>query len=319
MLHLAEWVGKLRHLRVDRSHGTPAPHKPLLLLSVIDLVEDGLITRPLVELSPELIELFSMYWEALGTSGRGLIALPFFHLRTEGFWQLLPLSGMEAGVDVSGSVSSVSRLRRLIIGASLNPEFWALLQDGEAREALRQALLSTYFAQGDDEKLAAVERHLGEVAAERKELIAKVRRDFQLHDREAKQVDDSVRSAAFRSMVQRLYEHTCAMCGLRLIGPQGSSIMEAAHIVPFSVSRNNDPRNGLGLCRVHHWCFDQGLLAVSDHLTIISSPLLSDSRPTEDRLLTLAGQRILTPEDHLYLPAADALRWHRENIFAASD
>lgn len=38
-----------------------APHKPLLLLSVMDLIEQGVITKNLIELSPDLGEMFAIY------------------------------------------------------------------------------------------------------------------------------------------------------------------------------------------------------------------------------------------------------------------
>ena len=35
-----------------------APHKPILLLSILDLIEEGTINSNLIELSPELGETF---------------------------------------------------------------------------------------------------------------------------------------------------------------------------------------------------------------------------------------------------------------------
>jgi len=36
-----QWLGKLAHLKVDKARGDPAPHKPLLLLVVLELAEQG--------------------------------------------------------------------------------------------------------------------------------------------------------------------------------------------------------------------------------------------------------------------------------------
>ena len=35
------WLGKLSNLSVDRASGDPAPHKPLLLLVVLELAQEG--------------------------------------------------------------------------------------------------------------------------------------------------------------------------------------------------------------------------------------------------------------------------------------
>ena len=42
--------------------------------------------------------------------------------------------------------------------------------------------------------------------------------------------------------------------------PEGHTIVEAAHIVPWSESRDDRPTNGLALCRFCHWSFDEGLV-----------------------------------------------------------
>ena len=36
-----EWPGKFANLRFDRASGDPAPHKPLLLLVVLEMAEQG--------------------------------------------------------------------------------------------------------------------------------------------------------------------------------------------------------------------------------------------------------------------------------------
>jgi len=40
------------------------------------------------------------------------------------------------------------------------------------------------------------------------------------------------------------------------------TVVEAAHIVPWSKSHNNDIRNGMALCRLCHWGLDEGMLGV---------------------------------------------------------
>jgi putative restriction endonuclease len=42
-----------------------APHKPFLLLSVMDLIAEGRITRNFIEPSLELLETFNGYWSAV--------------------------------------------------------------------------------------------------------------------------------------------------------------------------------------------------------------------------------------------------------------
>src|SRR5947208_2188046 len=65
------------------------------------------------------------------------------------------------------------------------------------------------------------------------------------------------------------YNYTCALTGYRLTTITAGSIVDAAHIHQFSDSRNNDPRNGIALCKNAHWLFDNGLWALSDDYRVV--------------------------------------------------
>jgi putative restriction endonuclease len=58
---------------------------------------------------------------------RGNLALPFFHLKSDGFWHLMPQPGKKAIVEGSDQIKSVHRLRELIVGARLDEELYQLL------------------------------------------------------------------------------------------------------------------------------------------------------------------------------------------------
>jgi putative restriction endonuclease len=55
-------LAKFSTLRVDRARGDPAPHKPLLLLVLCDLVEKENLRNAILPLSPELAFRFYTYW-----------------------------------------------------------------------------------------------------------------------------------------------------------------------------------------------------------------------------------------------------------------
>ena len=67
----------------------------------------------------------------------------------------------------------------------------------------------------------------------------------------------------FSQEVRRLYDHTCAFCGLRLpTEPNVLSGVDAAHILAWSSYDLDIVSNGICLCKNHHWAFDQAVLAV---------------------------------------------------------
>ena len=74
-----------------------APHKPLLLLAVLDLVHRGVITSPFIAVTGDLVELnelFNLYWRRIIPLGQtSSIAFPFSRLDREPFWELVPQPG----------------------------------------------------------------------------------------------------------------------------------------------------------------------------------------------------------------------------------
>ncbi|MBE7385404.1 MAG: hypothetical protein F6J95_028895 [Leptolyngbya sp. SIO1E4] len=80
---LQHYAKKFANLRVDRARGV-APHKPILLLAMIDLFEQGNLYRNEIYLSPELTANFLKFWHRFVSSDHySNIALPFFHLTGE--------------------------------------------------------------------------------------------------------------------------------------------------------------------------------------------------------------------------------------------
>ena len=74
-----------------------APHKPILLLAVLDLVARGVITSPFIAVTGDLVELnelFNLYWRRITPLGQtSSIAFPFSRLHREPFWKLVPQPG----------------------------------------------------------------------------------------------------------------------------------------------------------------------------------------------------------------------------------
>jgi putative restriction endonuclease len=124
-----------------------------------------------------------------------------------------------------------------------------------------------------------------------------------------------VRQAGFRWAVVGAYDHRCALCGVRLVTDEGRSAATAAHIVPWRLTRNDDPRNGLCLCRLCHWVFDEGLAAVlpSSHVQLASQCRALGN--IAGALQTLEARPLFDPVDPAYRPDPAALAWHREHTF----
>ena len=71
-------------------------------------------------------------------------------------------------------------------------------------------------------------------------------------------------SARFRREVRSLYNSTCIVCGLRLpsLGSGSNPGVDAAHILPWSEYEMDHVSNGICLCKLHHWAFDEAFIAI---------------------------------------------------------
>ena len=64
---LKKYISIFKNLRIDWAHGI-APHKPILLISVLQGYKSNLITNRSIYISPELVALFKTNWSMLVTS-----------------------------------------------------------------------------------------------------------------------------------------------------------------------------------------------------------------------------------------------------------
>lgn len=293
-----------------------APHKPILLLAVLDLVHRGSITSPFIAVTGDLVELnelFNLYWRRIMPLGQtSSIAFPFPRLDREPFWRLVPLPGKSITTAIINSTASVTCLREYALGAQLDEDLFHIMQENDGREALRETLLQSCFSP----EAAAL---LREQSAINREAFAYSRiLEEQAHLPMVKEIveAESYRSAArdqgFRRMVIKAYDHRCALCGVRIITPEQYTVVDAAHIVPWSKSHNDHIRNGMALCKLCHWAFDWGMMGVSNNYQVITSHQIAAAPNAPGFLLTLSGRGIIPPSDHDLWPSQEYLAEHRK-------
>lgn len=127
--------------------------------------------------------------------------------------------------------------------------------------------------------------------------------------------DKAVRDQGFRRVIVTIYEHRCAFCGVRILTADGHTAIEAAHIIPWAVSHNDDPRNGLALCRLCHWSFDEGLVTLSNSYQIKISPQLAAPDNIPGHLSAFARRPFLGPDDQTLWPFPASISWHQQTQF----
>ena len=122
------------------------------------------------------------------------------------------------------------------------------------------------------------------------------------------------RGKAFQKLTSQYYGNKCAICGSGFVSLKGLAEVEAAHIVPRSLKGADDARNGIALCRSHHWAFDKGLWGVGPDGKIVVSPAAAGIG-SNGLLNPLVGKTPTPPSNPSNAPVAEAWAWHLKFTF----
>ncbi len=293
-----------------------APHKPLLLLSVIDLAAAGLFDNNTLTINDDLTEAFRAYWRAILPGTKGSIILPFFHMSRQSFWHLLPKAGKEREAAVVHQVRSWTQFDSIYNGAQLDNDLFLYIHEPSARAVLRSTLFTSFFSPDAVQRL----QHRSDITTEAWRYSS-----YLLHAVAGNVADalpigqykvrPAARQQGFRRCVIHGYDNRCALCGIRVRTPEGYSVSDAAHIIPWRISRNDSPVNGLALCKLCHWLFDAGLLGITSSYSIMLSPQMLGEVNSLGHLAALAGRSIALPVSQDIYPSQSALAWHRKETF----
>jgi len=295
------WTDSLRSLNpsISNSKGEGnsrfAPHKPLLLLCLLDLADAGKIPPELVK-SPELRLRYDSYWSIVQPrwGGRPGLDQPFHYLSSQRFWTPFQENG-------SKSISKDTTTK-----AVLDPDFLGCLNNSDFRRQARFTLLHKWFPEKEQEALLAA-MGIGKAEARRAKFSVR---------EESPEYQAKGRDARFRIIVVTQYRFTCALTGYGCHTSKGSTLVEAAHIHAFSKSRNDDPENGLALTRDAHWMFDEGLWMIDECNRVrVAQEVFTEWGPEAAWLKSRSGSLLCFLEGVNLRPSDEHLAWHRKNVF----
>ncbi len=286
------WLECISKLKVDHSRG-PAPHKPILLLVLCDLIEEELVENGIVKRNGALAFRFNSYWSIVAHRRRTKpeVLLPFFHIHSDGVW--VPL-------NEDGSKTDNRQHAKL---AQVDAALLLALQGGEFRSEFRRTIIANYFLNGEQPELL----EMCGIDAPPQEII-----DSDAGKYLASNDSPRKRDGKFSARVLPAYDFTCALTNYRMIAASGTCPLDAAHIRQFKKGGLCHPVNGLALSKNAHWLFDRGYWSIDDGYRIIvdSSWFEEDG---EDALLLKprAGEKMGLPRNEMFWPDRDNLKWHR--------
>ena len=140
------YIDLLSHMSVNKNKSKPAPHKAVLLLTIIDMIEVGEISSPFVQISDSLIENFRKVWNSYVPRHSGYvqkITYPFIHLSSSPFWKLVKASSYQGQTEYSG----IKALKRDYSGAMIDAELFQMLKDPFSRKEIRELLKYIYLGE----------------------------------------------------------------------------------------------------------------------------------------------------------------------------
>ena len=219
---------------------------------------------------------------------------------------MLPKQGKEEALNSASQIRSFPQLRETTVGARSDEVLYELLYEllcvREPRDLLRSVLIETYFPP-EVKSLIIEQGTVNHEAFLYSEKLLKQRgKQIAEESLAEKEAYRPARDQGFRRAVVIAYVHRCALCGIRIRSMHGHTAEDAAHIIPWSVGRDDRPANGVALCRTCHWAFDEGLLGVSRKHEILDFGQLGFAANLPGYLTHLEGRDIVRPAEKAYWP-----------------
>ena len=285
MANQQEVLNRFAAIKMWKSGGERAPHKPLLILYMLGrayrqeprLVSYSGVMEPLQKLLNDY-----------GPPRQTTPAYPFFHLSSDGVWEI---RGLPEFVGKAKSPSSRYLVDHQAQGG-FTEEVYGMLQENPLLiKSIAGLLLNDNFPPSlHEDILQAVGLDV--------DVRVKVRRD-----------------SKFRERILVAYSFRCAVCDFSVWLGRVPVALEAAHIKWHQAGGPDEENNGLLLCTMHHKLFDRGVFSIDDSFRICVSDLAHGNEGFDQWLARYHGKSIRNPDRHQYRPKDDYLAWHVREVF----
>jgi len=312
--NIFKYLKKFSKLRRDYKFGG-APHKPILLLAIINLIKKGEINNNFIEISPELVLEFKEIWSKLvETPHTPNFALPFYHMKSEPFWKLITKNGIEIPTTSSNSIKSLNALQESLLYAEIDSDLFTIICS-EDRIIFIDALLNQYFPNTKNNYINIDSNILfrkfeNEILNENSEnYIKRIKELSENLSKEEYQEEIFVRGGIFKREVPKIYGFQCAISGMKIETNRNIQMIDACHIIPFALSKNDTITNGIALSPNIHRAFDRGLITINDKYQVnVSKHIVDNNSPFS--LIQFEGKQVSLPEKTKHYPALDSMKWH---------
>lgn len=142
------YVDTFRNLSTGVQNGKKLPHKAVLLLSILNLVDNGAITENIIHLDKTIANSFASTWgDYLHNNKIPSVWVPFWYMKSEPFWHFKALEdeNILQNLLCFAGHPSVGQMRSVIKYAYVDEELFSLMQDRNESSKLKEALIETYL------------------------------------------------------------------------------------------------------------------------------------------------------------------------------
>ena len=144
----ASYVELFRNLSTGIQNGIKLPHKAVLLISILTLVDNGAITDNKILLDKTIAKAFASTWgDYLYNTKTPSVWIPFWYMKSESFWHFKALAdeNILQNLLCFAGHPSIGQMRNVIKYAYVDEQLFSLMKDRAERSKLKETLIETYL------------------------------------------------------------------------------------------------------------------------------------------------------------------------------
>lgn len=321
MKSLEQHLHQLKKLsRASNKNIGKAPHKPILLISILQLIRKGEITNQRIFITPELVLAFKSNWNSLvDTPHTCNFAMPFFYMRSEPFWSLVYT---HPNGSLIKNISTLNVLRNFVLFAEIDADLFEWMNKMESNLFLENELKRFYFPYTSGNTIPTPDLFynleeviINEIINEPSEVYQTKMQELQMQlTEELIEEERFIRGGIFKREIPKLYNQQCCISGMRIESLSNAQMVDACHIKPFSISNDDTISNGICLSPNLHRAFDRGLITITEDFIVRVTPTLIENSSVYG-IQQFEGNQIKLPENPKFYPSPSNFRWHRMEKF----
>ena len=146
---LDDYMQVFANLSVGVVGGKKLPHKAILLIAIMNLIENGKMMDNKIPLEKTLVNAFTLCWRRYFDDTKvPSVWTPFWYMKSESFWHFKSVEDDDLlhGLLAFAGHPSIGQMRPVIKYAYLDKALFGLLENDTCREKLKEILFKNYIA-----------------------------------------------------------------------------------------------------------------------------------------------------------------------------